>query len=73
MLAQKHKKEEEQIFLFDAKANNISNIDNAATYQLVIKENDTTYLVRTNKNYGPSILQQSFKDSTLSIPNARFT
>ena len=72
LCAQKHKKEDEQIYLFDEAGNNITNIDNAATYQLVIKKDDTTFIVRNYKNYGPMIWQQSFKDSALTIPNGRF-
>lgn len=70
--AQKNKSKELGFYLADAQGNPVKNLDKAATYQEVIKQNDTTFIVRDYKNGGPMISQQSFKDENLSIPNGRF-
>ena len=60
------------IYYYDAQGNNISNINNAATYDVISKESDTAYVVRTYNPSGPMIRQEMFKDAQLSIANGRF-
>ncbi len=73
LFAQKHKKQQKDSFyLFDAKGKSVNNREEAATFLVVINENDTTYITRDYKVNGPMIWQQTFKDANLSIPNGRF-
>lgn len=62
---------QDKIYLFDKEGNSVKSIDRATTYQVVSKENDSTYIVYGYKNFGPMMWMQTFKDEDLSIPNGR--
>ncbi|MDR0793993.1 MAG: TonB family protein [Chitinophagaceae bacterium] len=70
--AQKNKVKELGFLLFDATGNQVKNLDQAATYSAILKPNDTTFVLRNYKNYGPMISQETFLDENLTIPNGRF-
>lgn len=72
VFAQEAQPNHDIIYLFDKQDNPVNTIGEAATIQVVSKENDTCYTVRYYKNYGTILWQQSFKDSSLSIENGRF-
>jgi len=63
---------EDVFYFFDANDNPVSERGKASTFEVVSKENDTTYVVRYYQNYGSMLWQQTFKDAALSIPNGRF-
>jgi len=70
--AQKDKNKELGFYLMDINGNQVKDLDKAATYQVVIRQDDSTFIIRDYKKGGPMILQESFKDEGLSIPNGHF-
>jgi antitoxin component YwqK of YwqJK toxin-antitoxin module len=50
----------------------ISNMEKAAYFAHVVKENDTTYVCRYYQKEGPMMKQEVYKDDTYKIPNGVF-
>ncbi len=72
LFAQKNKVPNEAFYLFNAKDEPVKTLGAASTFEVVSKENDTSYMVCYYKNYGSMLWLKTFKDSSLTIPNGRF-
>jgi protein TonB len=62
----------EVFYLFKSDWSPAKNIDKAAYFEQVVKENDTIYACRYYSKNGPMIKQESFRDDKLEIPNGVF-
>jgi hypothetical protein len=71
-IAQKYAYQKVNVYLLKSDYTSAKN-EREAAYLLQMKNaNDTTFICRYYNVYGPMIKQESFLDSTLSVPNGEF-
>lgn len=68
----KRKDEAELFYLFKQDWTDAPNLDSAAYFMQIVKDNDSAYICRYYNKYGPMAKQESFKDEQLTIPNGLF-
>ena len=70
--AKAQKQNDDLFYIFKKDWSSAKNLDDAAYFMQVTKENDTTYVCRYYNKLGPMVKQESYYDADLSIPNGRF-
>jgi len=61
-----------RVFLFDKEWSSVKNMRQATYFMHLVKENDSVYICRYYRKEGPMIKWETYRDSTLEIPNGRF-
>lgn len=62
----------DEFYVFKKDWSPAEGIKDAVYFMQPLKENDTTYVCRYYQKFGPMVKQESFKDSSLTIPNGFF-
>lgn len=65
-------KKDEVFYVFKKDWSATKDINEAAYFMQIVKQDDTTFVCRYYQKFGPMVKQESFKDSDLNVPNGFF-